>query len=412
MPESLHVNGRDYLWPHDPTVVVCIDGCAPAYLEAAMAAHAMPFLREMIDRGTDLRAECVIPAFTNPNNLSILTGVPPAVHGICGNYVLDPSNGEAVMMNDPRFLRCGTIPAAFAAAGARVAVITAKDKLRALLGHGLIPAVGRAVCFSAECADAATVATHGIADVTDLLGRPVPSVYSAELSELVLAAGVTLLEQQAWDLMYLSTTDYIQHKHAPGTPTADAFYAMLDRHLARLDALGATIAITADHGMSAKHDAAGQPRVVYLQTLLDERMGPDRCRVILPITDPYVVHHGALGGFALVYLSDPADVEPARKHLSEDPGIREVLTRTEGCARFGLPLDRQGDLMVLAVDDTTLGTRAQDHDLSQLTEPLRSHGGPSEQGVPMLLNRRCDPARVPTPLRNFDAFHLALNATR
>ncbi|WP_373506669.1 hypothetical protein [Thiocapsa sp.] len=89
-----------------------------------------------------------------------------------------------------------------------------------------------------------------------------------------------------------------------------------------------------------------------------------------------------------------------------------MLTRTKGCARFGLPLDRQGDLMVLAVHDTTLGTRVQDHDLSQLTEPLRSHGGPSEQGVPMLLNRRCNPDRVPAPLRNFDAFHLASNATR
>jgi phosphonoacetate hydrolase len=77
---------------------------------------------------------------------------------------------------------------------------------------------------------------------------------------------------------------------------------MMDRNLARLDALGATIVVTADHGMNAKHGADGQPNVIYLQDTLDAGSARTTARVILPITDPYVVHHGALGSFALVYL--------------------------------------------------------------------------------------------------------------
>jgi phosphonoacetate hydrolase len=408
-PHFLTVNGRTYAWPQRPTVVVCVDGSEPAYIEQAVAAGAMPFMAGMLARGADLRADCVVPSFTNPNNLSIVTGVPPAVHGICGNYFLDPATGAEVLMNDPAYLRCGTLLAAFAQAGARVAVVTAKDKLRNLLGHGLALGQGRAVCFSAEKADHATLQANGVGNVPELVGLPVPSVYSAELSAFVLAAGVRLLETGRWDLMYLSTTDYIQHKHAPGTPVALAFYAMLDAHLARLDALGATLAITADHGMNAKHDAAGQPQVVYLQTLLDDALGEGLARVILPITDPYVVHHGALGSFALVYLAPGQDTLAVATRLAQAPGVAEVLSRHAACSRFGLPPERTGDLVVLAHQHHTLGTTAARHDLSALSEPLRSHGGVSEQRVPLLLNRTCPGLAPDAELRNFDAFALALN---
>ena len=201
------------------------------------------------------------------------------------------------MMNDPRHLRAGTILAAFSAAGAKVAVITAKDKLRKLLGHRM-----KGICFSSEKADQVTLAENGIENVLGRVGMPVPSVYSAALSEFVFVAGVKLMERERPDLMYLSTTDYIQHKAAPGTPAANDFYAMMDRNLARLDELGATIVLTADHGMNAKHGADGQPNVIYLQDVLDTWLGEGKARVILPITDPYVVHHGALGSFALAYL--------------------------------------------------------------------------------------------------------------
>ena len=321
----LLVNGRAYRWPRRPLVVVCVDGCEPEYLTRAVDAGAMPYLASIRSRGTWTIADCVIPSFTNPNNVSIVTGAPPSVHGICGNYFFDRQAGVEIMMNDPAYLRAETILARFARDGATVAVVTAKDKLRRLLGHDL-----KGTCLSAETAEA---------DVLELVGMPRPSVYSAALSEFVLAAGVRLLSTARPDLMYLSTTDYVQHKHAPGTPAANAFYAMIDGYLAQLDAMGATVALTADHGMNAKTDAAGKPQVIYLQDMLDGWLGKGKARVILPITDPYVVHHGALGSFATVYLPDGADQAAIIRRIAGLDGVELALARADACRRFELPED-------------------------------------------------------------------------
>jgi phosphonoacetate hydrolase len=405
LPTNITVNGRTYRWMDAPLVVVCVDGCQHEYITDAVAAGCAPFLgRLLAGAGSCFMADCVMPSFTNPNNLSIVTGVPPSVHGICGNYFFDPERGEEVMMNDPRHLRVGTILAAFSSAGAKVAVITAKDKLRKLLGHRMT-----GICFSSEKADQVNAAENGIENVLDRVGMPVPSVYSAELSEFVFVAGVKLMERERPDLMYLSTTDYVQHKAAPGTPAANDFYAMMDRNLARLDALGATIVLTADHGMNSKHGDDGQPNVIYLQDTLDAWLGASQARVILPITDPYVVHHGALGSFALVYLSVPAAERAVADRIAALPGIETVLTRAEAAARFELPSDRIGDLVIVSQRDTVIGTSRDRHDLSGLDVPLRSHGGTSEQKVPLLVNRGVSKQPETRRWRNFDAFDLGLN---
>jgi phosphonoacetate hydrolase len=403
------VNGRRYALAHEPTVVVCVDGCEPDYIAQAVAHGHVPWLKEVLASGTVLVADCVIPSFTNPNNLSIVTGAPPSVHGICGNYLFDVASGEEVMMNDPKWLRAPTILAELANAGQSVAVITAKDKLRKLLGHRL-----KGICFSAEKADQANEEENGIDEVVERVGMPVPSVYSAELSEFVFAAGVELMSHERRpDVMYLSTTDYVQHKHAPGTDGADAFYRMMDDYLGKLDALDCTIVLTADHGMNAKTRMDSQPDVIYLQDLLDEWLAgapsAGRARVILPITDPYVVHHGALGSFATVYLPPGMDAALAAERLRALRGIESVRTRAEAASFFELPADRIGDLVVVAERSTVIGTSAARHDLSGLDAPLRSHGGVSEQRVPLIANRKLkdiDPARR---WRNFDAFDLALN---
>jgi len=402
-PSSITVNGREYRWPQRPVVVVCVDGCEPDYISQAIEAGAAPFLGGLNGRGTCLTADCVVPSFTNPNNLSIVTGTPPSVHGICGNYFWDAEAGAEVMMNDIKYLRTGTILAAFAAAGAKAAVVTAKDKLRSLLGHKLA-----GICFSSEKANEVTVAANGIEDVLSMVGMPVPSVYSAALSEFVFAAGVKLMARERPDLMYLSTTDYVQHKSAPGTPQANDFYAMMDRYLAELDAAGAAIVVTADHGMNAKTDAFGRPNIVYLQDLLDDWFGNSVARVILPITDPYVVHHGALGSFATVYLPE-ARIADAAQRIAAIAGVELVLSRDTACARFELPPDRVGDLVIVSERLTVLGSSAARHDLSGLDVPLRSHGGVSEQRVPLIANRPSLSLPPGRRWRNFDAFDLALN---
>lgn len=401
---TLEVNGRTYRWMEEPVVIVCVDGCEPAYLDAAVEAGVAPYLARMRAQGADLLADCVVPSFTNPNNLSIVTGAPPAVHGICGNYFFDRELGEEVMMNDPKYLRAGTVLAAFADAGARVAVVTAKDKLRKLLGNKM-----RGICFSSEKADQVTQEEHGITGVVELVGMPVPSVYSAELSEFVFAAGVKLMETLRPDLMYLSTTDYVQHKAAPGSEAANAFYAMMDKYLAQLDALGTTIVLTADHGMNDKHGADGNPKVIYLQDQLDAWYGSERARVILPITDPYVVHHGALGSYATIYAPDETTAAEWIARIRELPGVELALTRAEAAKKFELPEDRIGDIVVVSEQRTVLGTSASRHDLSGLDAPLRSHGGISEQRVPLICNRPVTGIAGNRRLRNFDALDIALN---
>ncbi len=401
---ALQVNKRHYAFPTRPVVLVCVDGCEPDYLAQAVASGHMPWMKNVLQHGTAIIADCVVPTFTNPNNLSIVTGVPPSVHGICGNYLYDTASDSEVMMNDPKWLRAPTVLAALVDAGKKVAVVTAKDKLRSLLGHQM-----RGICFSAEKADKATLADNGIADVLAKVGRPLPSVYSADLSEFVFAAGVWLMAHEKPDLMYLSTTDYIQHKFAPGTEGANAFYAMMDGYLQQLEDLGCTIALTADHGMNAKTGMDGKPDVLYLQDTLDAWLGAGKARVILPITDPYVVHHGALGSYATIYLPKEMDCAATAERLGALRGIDVVLTREQAAERFELPADRIGDLVVVSERFTVLGTAQSRHDLSGLDVPLRSHGGISEQRVPLILNRPTPGLDTTRRWRNFDALDLALN---
>ncbi len=406
---TIEVNQRNYPGPVVPAIAICLDGCEPAYLDEAIAAGLMPNLKRIREIGTDRLAHSVIPSFTNPNNLSIATGQPPSVHGICGNYLYDPDTGEEVMMNDVRFLRAPTIFSRFQKAGATVAIVTAKDKLRALLGAELKMEAAGTCCFSAEKSASTTQAEHGLDNASNWLGVPQPEVYSADLSEFVFAAGVKLLKERKPDLMYLTTTDYIQHKHAPGTPDANSFYEMFDKYLGELDNMGAAIVTTADHGMKPKHKADGSPDVIYVQTILDNLLGAGNSRVILPITDPYVVHHGALGGFATAYLPADCDHTDIVSKLAALDGMLLVVDKPTAVERFKLPADRIGDIVMISDETVVIGTSEEGHDLAALKEPLRSHGGLTEQVVPFIVNRKIDLPGAPE-LNNFDAIFYATTA--
>ena len=291
-------------------------------------------------------------------------------------------------------------------------VVTAKDKLRKLLGHGLIFGPDRgntAVCFSAEKCHNTNLNEHGIHNAQEFIGCAVPDVYSADLSEVVFQAGVKLLETYQTDIMYLSTTDFIQHKHAPGDATANEFYAMMDGYWEKLDRLGAILVLTADHGMNSMHKSDGSPDVVYLRPLLDDMIGTGRARVICPITDPYVVHHGALGGFVTAYLPSGTDIGSLCARLNAIDGIEWAASGAEACRRFELPRERLGDIVVVSARNKAIGIAPEEHDLTALKEPLRSHGGISTQDVPMIVNRNLSGLEPIHDLRNFDAFSIALN---
>jgi phosphonoacetate hydrolase len=344
--------------------------------------------------------------------MSIATGVPQSVHGISGNFYLDTSTGEAVVMTGPELLRVRTVMAEFSRHGATVVSITAKDKLRKQLGKDM-DLSGGSVNFSAEFAGRCTLEEHGIERVLEFVGKPQPDMYSADLSLFVLEAGIKLLAERQPTLLYLSLTDYIQHKYAPGEPEADRYYRAMDTLFGQLDAMGAVVALTADHGMNDKSRPDGTPNVIWLQDVLDAKFGKGSSTVICPITDRFVVHHGALGGFVRVWCHglDPEDVIRVARGL---PGIEAVYDKWTAARLFELPLDREGDVVVIGRHDTCIGAAEADHDLSGLRgHRLRTHGALAESKVPFVLSRPLRPeyaARAALGgLSSYHVFDFAIN---
>jgi phosphonoacetate hydrolase len=410
---EVRLNGVRYRWPGRPVVVVCVDGGDPAYFDAALSDGIIPTIARFAREGFSTVAQCVIPSFTCPNNVSIITGAPPSIHGISGNFYLEPHTKRAVVMTGAELMRSTTILATFAKAGARVVSITAKDKLRQQLGKDLDVSAG-AINFSSEKADRCSLAENGIDKVLELTGLPLPDMYSGELSLFVLEAGVKLLAERRPDVMYLSLTDYIQHKYAPRAPESDRYYGAIDALLARLDALGAVVAVTADHGMSDKCDADGTPRVIWLQDILDAAFGKEATTVICPITDYFVAHHGALGGFVRVYCNGgtaPEDVIAIARRL---PGVEMACDGQTAARIFDLPIDREGDVVVISDVRTCIGMTPSKHDMRGIDgHRLRTHGGLSEIKVPFVLNRPLHEVYAERAARggikNYQIFDFAIN---
>ncbi|KAF2486479.1 alkaline-phosphatase-like protein [Neohortaea acidophila] len=412
--KTIELHGRTYHLPTRPVVIVCVDGFDPTYLQAGIEAGILPTMARWVQSGFHATATCAMPSVTNPNNLCIITGVPTSVHGISGNYYLDKDSGEEVMVLDASKMRGETILERMARAGVRVAAITAKDKLRRIINHGLEPGKGGAICFSSQFADQCTVEEHGISDVEAWLGKSTPPQYSGELSLFVLDAGLKLLQEKRADLFYLTLSDYIQHKHAPGSDEADDFFRKLDARLGEFERLGAVVAVTGDHGMSDKSDDEGKPNAFFLEDFLNEKFPQSGARVMCPIADPFVKHHGALGGFVRVHLTGTDKsaqlVEEMIRQCQQIPQVEVAMSGKEAAAKFEMPEDREGELVVIARSNAVIGSRKEAHDLSQLDgHRLRSHGGLSEQHIPLLRSVKADMPIAGKSLRNFDVFDLALN---
>ena len=402
---TISANGREYRIPNRPVAVICIDGCEDEYINVAIAHGRAPNLLRMSAAGYRGMTRAALPTFTNVNNCAIVTGTPPNQTGIAGNYILDPETGEEVMTNSSKFLENETILAAASHAGRKVAMVTAKDKLRELLAKNM-----DGISFSAEKADEVSEEVHGIADVVGLVG-PMPQIYSADASLYVLRAGVKLLEQGTSDFLYLSLTDYMQHKYAPDEPESLDFYEGIDREIGQLLELGAIVGATADHGMNGKCHADGSINVLYLETELEKKFG-EGCRVICPITDPYVVHHGALGAAVNVYLSDGHDRAAVGRWILAQPGVAEVYDRESAAEKLALPANRIGDFFVLSTRNAVIGRTPEHHDLSKLDGSLRSHGGRYEEMVPLVLSEPLSAdyrARAAADPRNFDIFDFVCN---
>ena len=304
------------------------------------------------------------------------------------------------MTNSSRFLRNDTILAAASQAGRKVAMVTAKDKLRELLSKGM-----NGISISAEKADEVSIELNGIDNIESLVG-PKPVIYSADASLYVLRVGVELLASGRADFLYLSLTDYMQHKYAPEASESREFYRLIDVEIGKLIDLNAVVGVTADHGMNAKCDSNGEPNVIFLETDLVQEFG-DGIRVICPITDPYVVHHGALGSAVTVYLPDGVDAQKVADWIAALDGVAEVYSKDAAIIKLELPGDRIGDLFVLSERDWVIGRTPDHHDLGKLEGSLRSHGGRYEEMVPFLISKPLNDkyaALAKGDPRNFDIF--------
>lgn len=402
----IELHGRRYRLPNKPTVAICVDGFDPEYLQHGISDGILPNLAPMVKTGFSTTAKSAMPSFTNPNNVSIITGGTVAQHGIGGNYFLDRETGEERTITDDSLLRGSTLLELMARQGVRIAAVTAKDKLRAILAHGL----DSAICFSAEKAACATIGGEHPQNVETWLGRKAPPQYSGDLSLFVLDAGVKLLEEKRADFVYLTLSDYIQHKYCPGSAESNAFLSALDHKIGKLVSLGAQVAVTGDHGMSDKASPDGSPNILFLEDALTQRWGTDQARVICPITDPFVKHHGALGSFVRVYLSRKDDLGNVLQYIQTLPQVEVAMESSEAAVRYELDPTREGDIVVIARANAVIGSREDEHDLSNLGgHRLRTHGGLSEQDVPLLMSRPAVHTSEGRQWRNFDMFDLLLN---
>jgi len=177
--------------------------------------------------------------------------------------------------------------------------------------------------------------------------------------------------------------------------------------------LGAIVGATADHGMNAKVNVDGTPNVLFVETMLTEKFGSG-FRVICPITDPYVKHHGALGSYVVVHMSDRSRINEVQKWLSLQPGITEVYEKEAAVRILEQPADRIGDLVVLSGRDVVVGRTPDHHDLKALDGTLRSHGGRYEEMVPFIISHPLNSQyrmRAGGDPRNFDIFDFTINGT-
>ncbi len=336
-----------------PTVIVCVDGLDPRYLETCDT----PNLRRLSQDGFLHEGKSMMPSVTNVNNVSLLTAVYPEDHGICTNYLWDRSRGEGSYMESGEYVRRETIFQRAARLGKRSVLATSKDKLRTLLGRGATEAL------SSERPPAWAVEAVG----------PPPPIYSLEVNGWTIRAAGHAMSHHEADLVYITTTDYAMHTYAPDHPRSQEHLSVVDGAIGELVAAHpeVTLLLTADHGMSAK------TRMVDVGAALESygiRSNPAPI-----IKDRYVVHHSNLGGCIYVYL-ETSRRDEAIRILNETPGVDGALSSEEASARFHLPQDRIGDVVVLGDAVTVFG----DPNEVELPVGLRSHGSTHETAIPIL----------------------------
>ena len=338
----------------DTTVIICIDGLDPEYLEACEA----PALRDLARRGFQETVRCMMPSVTNVNNVSMVTGAYPESHGICSNYWLDKELGEGAYLESGEHVLAETLFQRAHRQGRSSLLATSKDKLRTLLG------TGASLALSSE---------RPAEWAVKLLGPP-PPIYSLEVNAWTVRAATAAMSRDHVDVAYISTTDFAMHTYGPEHPESQRHISLLDDVIGDLITThpDVGILITADHGMSSK------TRMADLQTALEDRNISGQALPI--IKDRYVQHHANLGGSCYVYVDRSADLGDALDLLREVLGVQEALPREEAAAKFHLRGEMIGDIVVTGEKDVVFGNPAE----VAIPPGLRSHGSTHELSIPLI----------------------------
>ncbi len=344
------------------TVIITVDGYDPEYIEACKA----PNLTALAQHGFYRVGKSMMPSVTNVNNVSIVTGEYPAVHGISSNYRMVRETGEDIYMESGEYILSETLFQRARKMGARTILSTSKDKLRTLLSEG---------------ADVAISSEQAPAWAVEGVGEP-PPIYSLDVNGWTIRAASHAMKLQSADIVYISTTDFAMHTYAPDEPESQQHISVLDDAIGELvDAHpDVTLLLTADHGMNPKR------RMVDLAHVLAEKgIGAEAVPII---KDRYVVHHNNLGGCMFMYLhsGDSSRIDEAAGILRETPGVERVYSRDEAADELRLNYDRIGDLIVTGDIDTVFGPKELEDtwDDTGAGHSLRSHASAHEQDVPII----------------------------
>lgn len=351
-----------------PVIGICLDGTSPDHLAGLEMPHFWS--------GSYRDAHAFIPTVTNTNNVSIITGVSPSVHGVVANTILEfeEKGGVGKLIETPLIkedaLKCETILSCASQKGNPVLVVTAKKKLVKLLGKGVHP---NSLVISIEdlgdknSPSLKALVDKGLDGAIIKAGAP-PHIYTPEASVYCLQLAFEILELGKYMgftpcLVYISTTDYVQHLNSPSSKISQTYYEAIDRELGRLKLQG-RVGVTADHGMNLKTNFHFIEDIIS-QNNLD-------CQVGIAIKDAHMIHHLGFGSYVTVHT------------LKRDQqSVRDIIKNLPGVTRC--QKNEQGVLEVFGDKRTALGSTKSFHYQykDHVNRKIRTHGGEAEVLIPL-----------------------------
>jgi predicted AlkP superfamily pyrophosphatase or phosphodiesterase len=325
-------------------VLISVDGLAHYYFDDPKCE--MPTIRQLAAEG--VRAEkmkCSMPTVTWPNHTTLVTGVPPAKHGVIGNNYFDRTKGEAVpLIPDPLFnkeeiVKTPTIYDVAKAGGLKTAAIIWPASRGAKTLDWTVADVFKQELFEGHASPGliAEFKAAGIpADKQEEWckagkGEDRDRMYVQMLNHVVRTHRPNVA------LLHLVEVDHVEHAKGPQSPEAYAAVKFADDRVREVwDELKksfpgkATLVVASDHGFFSYQQQI-QPNVLLrdegLLTAEGSKITGGKARAV------------AQGGAAFIYVLEQAEraalIEKLAAKFKEVEGIDVVIMPKE-FPKYGL----------------------------------------------------------------------------